>query len=115
MIEDEPTWLNRCAIFITPKAPYVAWASAVFDEPYVESEEDGEHTVFLGPDADTTEEVQAFIDENFDLFFDYLLNDWCLDQTSWPANRTVEMFRQWFTVRVYSMVVDTVDGPLELE
>jgi hypothetical protein len=115
MPHDEPTWLNRSAIILTPKEPYAAWASSVFDEPY-ETVSDAEGpTVFLGPDADTIDEVAAFVEANFDIFFEHWLFDWCTDPKRWPQNRTLAMFREWFTVRISSMVVDTVREPLVLE
>jgi len=115
MTGDEPTWLNRSAIILTPKQPYVAWASSVFDEPYEDPDESEGPTVFLGPDADTIEEVAEFVEANFDIFFDHWLFEWCTDPTLWPRNRTLAMFREWFTVRISSMVVDTVREPLELD
>ena len=117
MTPDEPTWLNRSAILITPKAPYVAWANSFPDGPRFDDPDDDEApTVFLGPDTETTnDEVRAFVDENFDLFFEHWLDSWSTDPASWPPNRTVSMFHEWFEVRIASMVIDTVRAPLRLE
>jgi len=117
MARDEATWLNRSAILITPKAPYVAWANSCFAGPRYDDAEDGEAPpVFLGPDTQVSnDEVKAFVDDNFDLFFEHWLASWCTDQASWPAQRTLGMFHEWFEVRIASMVIDTVRAPLELE
>ena len=116
MEPDEPTWLNRSAILITPKTPYIAWANSLDDgSRYEDALEDEAPPVFLGPDTDTIEEVEKFVDRHFALFFEHWLNDWCTDPALWPQRRTRKMFRDWFEVRISSMVIDTVRAPLELE
>lgn len=77
--------------------------------------EDEGPAVYPGPDVGSVEEALAFVQENFDLFFDQELDQWCTDPLTWPAPRTYELFSAWFHVRIHSMVLDTVDAPLELE
>jgi hypothetical protein len=116
MEQDEPTWLNRSAIIITPKAPYIAWANSFDDGPrYEEADDEEGPPVFLGPGTDTVAEVDRFVERHFDLFFEHWLNDWCTDPSLWPQRRTRKMFHEWFDVRIASMVIDTVRAPLELE
>jgi hypothetical protein len=116
MTPDEATWLNRSAIIVTPKAPYVAWANSFADGPRFDADHDEEGPpVFLGPDMDTNAEVGEFVDEHFDLFFEHWLDAWCTDPALWPKGRTLKMFHEWFDVRISSMVIDTVRAPLELE
>lgn len=70
--------------------------------------------MFLGPDADTLEEVQGFVSKNFDYFFESWLEGWSLDVESWPKRRTRKMFAEWFTVRIHTVVEDVIDAPYEL-
>lgn len=63
---------------------------------------------------DTVEEIQAFVSEHFDFFFEHWLEGWCTDESMWPKRRTRRMFKDWFDVRIHTMVEDTVDGPYEL-
>lgn len=108
--------LNRSAIILTPKQPYIDWANSFEDGPRFElKDEHDELPVFLGPDMDTTEEVEAFVNKNFDFFFEYELEGWCTDESLWPKRRTRGMFREWFSVRIHTMVEDVVDAPLELD
>jgi len=109
--------LNRCAILVTPKQPYIDWANSLdTDEPRFSETEQGEGPpIFLGPDLDSMEEAEAFVHENFGVFFEHWLEMWCTDDDLWPERRTLDMFKAWFAVRIHSMVVDTVDAPLALE
>ena len=64
--------LNRTAIIIIPKQPYADWANAIDDGPRFElSEANDELTVFLGPDLDTVDEINAFVTKHFQLFFEH--------------------------------------------
>lgn len=109
--------LNRSAILLTPRQPYADWANAVDDEGprYELLEGHDASTVFLGPAFGTTEEVEAWVQENADQFFAYMLDEWCTEEELWPGRRTAELFAAWFDVKIHSIVVDTLDEPLELE
>lgn len=108
--------LNRSAIIVTPKQPYADWANSIDDDgPRFDlRDEDDSLTVFLGPEMDTVEEIQAFVNKHFDHFFEHWLDGWCTDESMWPKRRTRRMFREWFDVRIHTMVEDTVEAPYEL-
>lgn len=53
--------------------------------------------------------------KHFDYFFESWLFGWSTDPAQWPPRRTRRMFREWFEVRIHTMVEDTVDAPYELE
>lgn len=110
-------FLNRSAIILRPKQPYIDWANSLDDGPrYQETmNEPDAFTVFLGPDCDTVDEVQKFVEKHFDAFFDQWLEEWCTDPSLWPKRRTRAMFRDWFDVAIHTMVLDTVDQPFELD
>jgi hypothetical protein len=107
--------LNRTAIILVPKRPYADWANSLDDDgPRFEvSEANDELTVFLGPDLDTVDEIDAFVTKHFDFFFEHWLFGWSTDSAQWPQRRTRRMFREWFDVRIHTMVEDVVDAPLE--
>lgn len=109
--------LNRCAILLTPRQPYVDWANTVDDEgPRFElSDGHDSATVFLGPAFGTTAEIEAWVRENADQFFSSMLDDWCPEEELWPSKRTAEMFGAWFDLRIHTIVLDTLDEPLELD
>lgn len=54
----------------------------------------------------SNEEVRQYIMFNFERIFANELNDWYSDEEKWPANRTSEMFFEWFDVEINSMILD---------
>jgi hypothetical protein len=40
---------------------------------------------------------------------------WFNDETTWPQDRGLEVFRRWFDFRYHPVLVDLCDGPLVLE
>jgi hypothetical protein len=102
---------------VIPKQPYADWANSLDDDglQFELSEASDELTVFLGPDLDTVEEIEAFVTKRFAFFFEYWLFGWSTDPAQWPQRRTRRMFREWFDVRIHTMVEDVVDAPYELE
>ena len=115
--EDRIASLNRSAIIVIPKQPYADWANSLDDDGprFAISEASDELTVFLGPDLDTVEEIEGFVTKHFAYFVDHWLFGWSTDEAQWPQRRTRRMFREWFDVRVHTMVEDVVDAPYELE
>jgi hypothetical protein len=111
----ELTYINRCAILLTPKLPYIAWANSLdttgprFDDTAFDK--DGP-AVFLIPSVDYLDDAQGFIHANFNVFFEHWLDSWCTDQSCWPHPRTWQMFQEWFDWHVHSVVMDAADAPL---
>jgi hypothetical protein len=108
--------LNRSAIILTPKQPYIDWTKSVFKESDLafDPSEDDALPIFLGPEADYVEEITAFVEKHFNFFFEHWLEGWCTDKSLWPKRRTRRMFHKWFDVRVHSWVEDVVAAPYEL-
>ena len=71
--------------------------------------------MFLGPAIDSVEEIAAFVDKHFDVFFENWLEGWSTDPGQWPQRRTRRMFHDWFDVRIHTVVEDVIEAPLELE
>jgi hypothetical protein len=101
---------------LIPKKPYADWANSLDDDgPRFELKDENDHlTIFLGPELDTVEEIDAFVSKNFAYFFEYWLEAWCLAPALWPQRRTRRMFKAWFDWRIHTMVDDTVEAPFEL-
>jgi hypothetical protein len=74
------------------------------------SDGDGEQ---LGQQAD--QDRDALLGEFSDEIFEEQLRGWWTDETTYPANRTLQKFQEWFDVEFHSMVFDLGDYDLETE
>jgi len=106
--------INRNSFTIRPRKPFFDWVNTLFEgeEPITNKEE---NNVYLVREFDSNEEVQRWIEKNFKAIFDNELNDWYTDESKWPKNRTLAMFKLWFEVEINSMVLDLEDFDVEKE
>jgi hypothetical protein len=109
--------VNRSAVTLTPREPYLAWAPAV-----VADEKDPPTTfptgsvMLLIPPTDDAEEAGAagFLRENSGMVFREMLTGWCRDLARWPHGvDDWNEFNSWFGVRYTLDVLDLDDEPLE--
>ena len=100
--------IDRAALTIIPKQPYVEWANHVDNqEPKLSLEsEDVEHTVYLIDDVANDRGVTAALKKHYAEIFEEELVAWMQDEKTWPPNRDYRMFREWFEVKVSSVVMD---------
>jgi len=94
--------VDNSGILLIPKQIYYEWSRYVLPEMDYYNEPETEF--FLLPQFDSPEEAEEFCRLFFDLFFQYKLRKCSDDPSYWPVNRTYEMFRQWFEVRITSYV-----------
>ena len=113
---DEPIpTINRAALAVTPKQPYVDWANSFCgpDDPKLplkEFQDDG--TVYLIPEtADDHEDIEV-IREVFEDVFCAELAAWWTDEADWPEI-TWKRFNEWFAYDYRSIVMDLAAFPLE--
>jgi hypothetical protein len=101
---------------LIPKQPYADWANSLDDDGprFTVTDENDHLTIFLGPEMNTVEEIEAFVDKHFAYFFEHWLEGWCTEPSMWPKRRTRKTFKAWFDVRIHTMVEDTVEAPFEL-
>ena len=109
------SFLHRTALILTRKQPYVDWANqseAESDEP-VTFPEDDRRTIYLVPASDYDVPLGELLDEFWEDIFGEELAAWMLDEASWPAERTRQLFADWFDVEPSDSVIDlTPDEPL---
>ena len=89
-------------ILLIPKKIYYEWSRYLIPEKVYYDETETEF--FLLPEFTSREEAEEFCRLFYDLFFQYQLRKFTDDPSYWPVNRTYEMFRQWFEVRITSCV-----------
>ncbi len=83
-----------------------------FPMSYAEVSRDEGETVFLIPELEEPDATRAYVDEHFDTFFTHVLEVHCPNFSLWPRPRTATKFREWFRVRVHSLVLDVDPSPL---
>ena len=110
----EPVEINRSALIATVKQPFVDWLHTA--DPTSKhiglAEVNHEPTVYLVPEFESKEEFAEWLEQHCEIIFEEQLGGWWTDEQSWPPNRGIEVFQEWFECRLHSMVLDLDDEPL---
>ena len=106
--------LNRSAIVVKPKQPFLDWLHGADPTSMHLMLADllREPTIYLIPECDTDEDVAEALRELCEEIFDEQLAGWYTDTSTWPRDRSYEVFCQWFDYQHHSMLVDLCDDPL---
>lgn len=122
--------IPRQVVLLRPKQPYLRWveqstkrshdelrkipeyaklldASTAKKKTLAEMRSDcTAYLIELHDDEDLT--AQEHVERDFVFFFKRELEQWeGTDETHWPANLTLALFRQWFDIECFDMVLDT--------
>jgi hypothetical protein len=109
--------LNRSALVIKPKQPFLDWLHTADPTSLHLTLPDLllEPTIYLIPECDTNEHVEEVLHELCEEIFEEQLAGWYTDKSRWPRDRSFEVFSQWFDYRHHSMLVDLGDEPLRYD
>jgi len=105
--------LNRSAVIVKPRLPYLEWARRDDEEGLAESVFETLHsepTVYLLPEYEDSSSQHEVLEAFWRDLFEAMLEGWVTDESHWPRNRTFEMFREWFEVQMSSIVEDLYLG-----
>ena len=102
--------IDRNAIVVKPKMPLFDWINTIYPDSPVEDAFEG--TIYLAREKNSNEEIEKWLQENYDSIFQDQLNGWHTDEKDWPKNRTYQQFTQWFAFEIHSMVLDLEDEPV---
>lgn len=106
--------LNRIAIIINRKQPYIDWANG-FDEdgPKLTADFGSRESIYLVPVDQGEETIAALLAAWWTDIFEEELAAWMRFEDDWPPNRTREMFDAWFDATTTDTVIDLApDEPL---
>jgi len=108
--------INRAAVIVRPKAPFLAWAAATDpDAPdHVDMIRD-RVAVYLVEAADSPDAERRALDRHARVIFESELEAWYRDPASWPPRRGPSTLHEWFGAQIESMVVDLADHELTWE
>ena len=95
--------VNRGFLSVKPKQIFWDWANKINTEIQF-SEEEGEETIYLITEEFFDEE--PIIEQHFKKIFKNELIAVTEDEDTWPVERTIDVFLEWFNIHLGSMVFD---------
>ena len=105
--------LNRSAIIVRPKLPFLDWLHAADPTSAAMTLADlgRQPTIYLVPGRGDAEERGALQTVFPTIFDDQLVGCW-RDRTTWPTPRSFGTFSRWFDCQFHSTLLDLTDEPL---
>lgn len=105
--------LNRSAVVVRPKQPFVDWLRSVeeLDLPSITLDE-LDKTLYLVPDYEDPADAEKVLKKVCDEIFCRELEGWYTDESVWPKDRSLKVFKQWFEVEHFDVVEDVGKGPI---
>jgi hypothetical protein len=107
--------LNRSALIVRYKQPFVDWVNAVDsspENPVTLNDVNDENNVYL-IEIEDQEELEEWLELNHQDLFEDELYGWYTDPSRWPQDRSLDLFKKWCNFELYTMVFDTGSSPLE--
>lgn len=117
-MSDSPRYtLNRTIVLLAPKEPFLEWLNNAdpTDDPLTAEDLRDDSNVFLIPQFSDDMDSMKWIEKRWNVLFEHMLLEWMVDETMWPENLTLEMFRDWFEVEIHTMAWDLAKEPLLVE
>ena len=106
--------VNRSAIIVKPRQPFLDWVNSVEPEGDQVTLDDlmQEPTIYLLPSCETENQFLAAVRKLSQEIFSQELEGWYNDPETWPRDLSFKVFCQWFEFTHHSMVVDLSNQPL---
>jgi hypothetical protein len=109
-----PLVKNRSMVNLYPTKIYLDWLNYIRGSNVGIGLNDLEPISFLIKDFDIKSDFDYWLENNFPLIFEIRLNYSCVDKSQWPEVRTIEVFNQWFDIRLSNLILDIEDEPIIL-
>lgn len=103
--------INRSAITIVHKKPYVEWNNLLLPEMPISENTIGESSTYLIENF--FDNAEAVIKKHYKEIFENELFQVWTDENDWPENISLKLFYEWFTVEVSGWVYDLNKTNLE--
>ncbi|HUB81319.1 MAG TPA: hypothetical protein VMB03_21110 [Bryobacteraceae bacterium] len=109
--------LNRMAIVVMAKRPFLDWLHAVDPTSFGLTLDDLNHepNVYLLPEAGSDDEAVRQVGRFCPHIVEEELDGWWRERSDWPAKLDFALFDEWFEWRCHSMVLDLGKVPLVRE
>ncbi len=96
--------LNRSAITINYKKPFIDWNNKLFPDSQMEVNMLGESKAYLINQL--FNDAEEAIKKHYKEIFEAELEGNCLDEEYWPEKRTFKLFNDWFNYEISDWVMD---------
>jgi len=108
-------FVNRTALVVRPKRPYIDWADS-FDDGGPKYDPDLHQAKgFLVDEVADTRDIKKVLRRCWHAIFEEELNSWIRDPDAWPHRRTLKVFLEWFEVEVCDVVFDLGKEPINCD
>ena len=109
--------INRTALTVIPKQPYIRWANSLDDDgPKLDVHDPHyEPTVYLIDEVTGDAALDSALRRYCPQVFGNELANWHLLEEDWPQKRDFRTFRDWFEVKVSTIVLDLSKRHLALD
>lgn len=108
--------LNRAALILRYKQPFVDWINAVDPVPgsptLTLADVEREKTVYL-VEVEDQDELEGWLTRHHKWLFEEELNGWYTDPALWPQDRSLEKLKEWCSFELNTVVIDTGTTPLK--
>jgi hypothetical protein len=103
-------FIDRHAIIIKPKQPFIDWYFSLYPYDPLEFEEIIAAKTYLI--SDEHENIEKWLNKKFDKIFMGELESWHFNKKEWPQKRNYKMFKEWFQIDVSSIIYDMEKRPI---
>jgi hypothetical protein len=105
--------INRMAVIIKHKKPFIGWAKAQGDDDvYPLEDKHDTKSIYLIPEKDGAD-WDKYLKKYYLEIFENELEGWYNDPSTWPQDRSWKVFNEWLDFEVQTMVYDLIDEPVE--
>ena len=104
--------INRTAITIIPKKPYIDWANGFKDNGPKLEPSSVHATTLLIPTKYDEFNYEQFIKKKYKIIFEEELAAWMDAPHLWPKNRDYNNFKKWFEVIPSDNILLFGDSPI---
>jgi len=96
--------LNRSAITISYKKPFIDWNNRLFPDLLMQENMLGESKTYLINQLFNN--ADQALKKYYKEIFEAELEGVCLDEEEWPEKRTFKLFNEWFSYEISDWVTD---------
>lgn len=109
-------FIDRTAVVLKPTSVFLQWLKDSDDEfpDLTLAQLQSNCSTFLIPEFDQPEQAMAYISERYEHIFAVELAGWTIDESTWPQQRDLSTFWQFFELEIHDTVLDLEEGELNL-